>query len=373
MTPDITGTLTPQGVLSQYQALQAAQDEELRKKSAEAAQAASGAAQAYGQAAAAPPPELGLAAQFVPTLLGGLASILQGNQGPNERAQQGIQQSKAALLQARSQNLQALRDVYSQKADEAQKSGDLETTEKYRSKLESLHRSLEVVNDQAQRTFLAEQNRLNREGLNQRANILAASRQKAASALTQARQGAAIGRLSDDVRQDPDLKDFTVIRDQLTTGLDAVKANNSAGDIILMRAVARATDPRTGVREEEYRTFKGAQGALATLGVGLTKGMVGAGQLTAGGRQALLSRLRTLYARKQEQKNRSVETFKRRAAAEGIDPGLVLKSYDIGVDPKAKNQAVTAAKKGDWAAVQKLIDQFPDLDNDPELEALVPQ
>lgn len=365
------GTLTPEGVLSRYQALQAVHDEELRRKTAEAAQAASGAAQAYGQAAAAPPPELSLGAQFIPTLLSGLASVISQNPSYQKNAREQIAQQKEDLFKARAQNLQSLRDVYMQKADQAQKQGDLETDLKYKEKIHTLDKTMEaVLEKQSQQGLMNRQNQA-QQAANERARILADSRKQAAGVLQSARQSAAIGRLSDDVRQDLDIKDFGVIRDQLTTGLDAVKANNSAGDIILMRALARATDPRTGVREEEYRTFKGAQGALLTLGVGMTKGMIGKGQLTAGGRQALLSRLRTLYARKGEQKDRSVALFKRRAGAEGIDPTLVLKPYEIGVDPKAKAQAMTAAREGDDATLQRLLDDFPDLNDDPELEAVV--
>ena len=153
----LSQTLSPEGLLSLMQAQQAQQAQELAARTQQATQSAGQAQQAYGQAASAPAPELSPWDQGIPTLLGGLASILQGNQGPSQRAAEGIQQSKAALLQARAQNLQQLRDVYSQKAEEAQKAGDLEQTEKYRSKLDTLHKTLDVVNSNADRVLKREE------------------------------------------------------------------------------------------------------------------------------------------------------------------------------------------------------------------------
>lgn len=144
-------TLQGMNGLTMMQALQQRQQEELAQRAQAAEQAAAAAQQGYQQAAAAPPPQPPIADVFVPTLLGNLASVIAQDKGFTERAQQGIQGRRAELIKARSDNLQALRDVYSQRADEAQRAGDLETTEKYRRQFELASKTIDVLEAQKDR------------------------------------------------------------------------------------------------------------------------------------------------------------------------------------------------------------------------------
>lgn len=145
--------LPPDQVAVLTQLLQAQQEQgsALAQRTSQAQGLATQAQNAYQGAAQAPMPQLTPGDTFLPTLIGGLASVLQGNQGPTDRAQAGIQQKKSDLLKARADNLAQLRDVYSQKADEAQKAGDLETTEKYRTKIETLGKTLDLIKSNADR------------------------------------------------------------------------------------------------------------------------------------------------------------------------------------------------------------------------------
>jgi len=142
----LSGTLQAQSVLSMMEQLQQRQQEDLAQRSAELEQQASQAQGQYQQAAAAPEPQLDPADVFVPTLLGHIASIIGQDPGFIQRAQEGIKAKKSDLLKARADNLLALRDVYSQKADEAQQAGDLDSTEKYRRQYETLTKTLDTVN-----------------------------------------------------------------------------------------------------------------------------------------------------------------------------------------------------------------------------------
>lgn len=132
-----------------------------------------------------------------------------------------------------------------------------------------------------------------------------------------------LNKIRGDMRQDPDIKDFPTVRDAYTTGLDASKRNNNAGDIILMRMIAKITDPTTGVREEEFKTFEGAQGTLAKFGIDLTKKMWGAGALTDEGRAQLLGVMKDIYNRKESAYKNSLDFFNNQGTTFGIPENLI--------------------------------------------------
>lgn len=167
----LTGTLEGDQVLLQMQALQQAQQEALAQQTQQATQAAGQAQQAYGQAAAAPAPAPDALGTLLMTLGGNTASILGGTPSYRENAQQNVQRARSEQLQARAQNLQALRDVYSQRADEAQRAGDLETTEKYRRQFETLSKQWEIVNANAQRASSLEKEEARQKAMDDRAAL----------------------------------------------------------------------------------------------------------------------------------------------------------------------------------------------------------
>lgn len=146
----LANTLNPAGVFSLQQAAEAQYAADLQRRSQEATQQAQQAQGALQQAAAAPPPDIG-GAGLIPSLFGNVASVLAGNQRYGEEANQSIATTKASLLRARAENLSALHDVYLQKAGEAEKANDLETTEKYRVKAENLNKALLQVNANVER------------------------------------------------------------------------------------------------------------------------------------------------------------------------------------------------------------------------------
>ena len=133
--------------------------------------------------------------------------------------------------------------------------------------------------------------------------------------------------ITDNVRQDPDVKDFVTVRDAYVNGSKAAASKTSAGDIILMRYLAKISDPTTGVREEEFKTFKGAQGALARVGVQLTTEMWGKGQLNEFGRQQLMQQFQNIYETKKAAHVGAVEFYRAQAKAVGINPDLVVRNF----------------------------------------------
>lgn len=317
----------------------------LAQRTTQATSAAQQAGQQYQQAAGAPPAQLAPEDIFLPTLLGNIASVIGQNPDFREQAQENIKASRAELLKSRADNLQAMRDVFSQKADLAQRAGDLETQEKSRLKMEQLSKIHDQVLEQqkqAGRLELEEErgkNDLAVAGVRRQETQAQAVKEQQAN---QRIKNSAIQSLTSAVRQDPDIKNFVTVRDQFQMGLSGSQGKSNLGDILLMRAIARVSDPLSSVREEEFRTFKGAQGALAQHGVNLTRAMWGKGMLSDFGRTQMLQQLRQIYANKKVQYNRAYSQYRFSGEAQGVEPQLYLRDYtvpeeapDAGVAPPA--------------------------------------
>jgi len=144
-------------------ALQQQIAEALAQHTQQATQAAQQAGQQYQQAAQQPAPDLGMFQALIPALFGNVASVLSGNPSYQQEGQQQVKQSRAQLLQQRADNLQALQDVFKQKAEAAQKAGDFEAEATARTKLEALSKTYDLVKQNADHTFRSEQSKLDRE------------------------------------------------------------------------------------------------------------------------------------------------------------------------------------------------------------------
>lgn len=150
--------------------------------------------------------------------------------------------------------------------------------------------------------------------------------------------------ISDNARQDENIKTFPAIRASFETARSASNTQNSAGDIVLMRMLAKITDPTTGVREEEYRTFQSAIGTLPRFGLNVTTGMVGKGQLTDSGRKVLLKQVTDIYNQRQNAYQSSVKFFGDQAKKAGGDLNDVVPVY-VAPDLKKNIKEDTAKAK----------------------------
>lgn len=92
---------------------------------------------------------------------------------------------------------------------------------------------------------------------------------------------------------------------------------DSVSDTILMRSLAKVTDPTTGVREEEYRTFEDAQGALNKI-YNMPKAWVGKGRLTAEGRAAMIREIEKRYEGRLDEYNDQYEYYSSQAERSGV-------------------------------------------------------
>jgi len=129
------------------------------------------------------------------------------------------------------------------------------------------------------------------------------------------------------IKTDPDVGDFVVVRNQWKDGDNALKSRTSYGDLIAMRSLARASDPRTGIREEEFRTFKDAVGALNARGIYITQEMWGRGMLNDVGRAHVKARLDDIYKNRRLTYRNAIDQFRNQAATIGVDPEK-LRSFE---------------------------------------------
>ena len=145
--PSLDNTLQGMDPNTLAQALEQQLQQAMAQRTQDATQSAQQAEGQYAQAAAAPPPNLSVLQQFLPTLLGNIASTISQDPGYRERAQQGMKDERQSLMQARAQNLTSLRDVWSQRAEAAKNAGDFEAEADFRLKHEKIAKTLEQMQD----------------------------------------------------------------------------------------------------------------------------------------------------------------------------------------------------------------------------------
>lgn len=136
-----------------------------------------------------------------------------------------------------------------------------------------------------------------------------------------------LNQIQDNARQDPNIKEFPGIRASYETARSAAQKGDGGGDIVLMRMIAKITDPTTGVREEEFRTFEGAQSVLDKYGVTLTKRMWAGDRLTPEGRAQLLQHATDIYNQRRSAYDASYNFFNKQATDAELPDGSVMPRY----------------------------------------------
>ena len=266
--------------------------------------------QATGQAGAAereytaamqgPEPNVPIGSQLTRMLLAGARGAFSGEGfKPQETEQQRIDKEREALLSARKDNITRLRDLYTKKADAAQKLG-METDElKARTKADSLTKTLQSMADLAEERSKAKSQRALEEQRFKNEKELARYR---AEVIAPRQLSADIARLTTRMRLDPAMKiwsDASLMADQVSAVIEREKKDPKSitglTDNELIKAFARATDLRTGVKDKEYElASKNAMNWLRTQST-LAARFAGSGQiLDAKGRQAIAREILTM-------------------------------------------------------------------------------
>lgn len=151
-----------------------------------------------------------------------------------------------------------------------------------------------------------------------------------------------LNQIQDNARQDQNVKEFPAIRASFETARSAAVKRNGAGDIVLMRMIAKITDPTTGVKEEEFRTFETAQSTLARYSITLTKKMWEGDRLNDSGRLSLYQQAKDIYQQRLDAYQNSYDFFNKQAVDAGLPDGLVMPQYTA---PSMKKDA---RESGGW-------------------------
>ncbi len=134
--------------------------------------------------------------------------------------------------------------------------------------------------------------------------------------------------IQDNARQDPDIKIFNSIKGSYQQAQSAYNKKTGAGDIVLMRTIAKMTDPTSSVREEEFQTFKGAQATLKRFGVAISKQWWKGDQLSDYGRDQLFEIVKDIYNDRLSSYLDSWDFYDQQAIDFGLASGLVLPRQD---------------------------------------------
>lgn len=126
--------------------------------------------------------------------------------------------------------------------------------------------------------------------------------------------------IEDNFRQNPEVQSFGRIADfgvlQVIDDFNAGRTS-SVTDTVLMRTLAKVTDPPTGVREEEYRTFESSVGALNQFMV-LPNKWTGRGRLTDTGRTEMVRLIKDRFEAKKQAYLSQEKYYSDQAASSGL-------------------------------------------------------
>jgi len=196
-------------------------------------------------------------------------------------------------------------------------------------------------------------------------------RPSATSELTPYQELSVQNQIEDNFRQNPAIKAYTELVNfgvpQVIAQYDAGTIDN-VGDTILMRSLAKVTDPTTGVREEEYRTFEDAIGALGRL-VKIPSKSIGEGRLTKSGRADMIRELVSRYDARLDEYNNQYEYYKRQAERSRVtipprykEAEEIRQQNNVQITPekeKAYNEMISTStpqkKSGYWSNLMNAI------------------
>lgn len=300
-----------------------------------------GALQAAQQAPSNEAPPLGA---LLPMIGAGINSAASGNPVYEQRSNEALVSKRADIMKRRLENLELLSGRYKEAAEAAKQSGQIVEELKFRTQYDKLLKQHDVIQKEAaeQRNFgRTTQQDKTKHGYEMEEQQLIQDRTDYRARLAETKANATlqkqldkerrgyINTLSDNINKDHDVVEFMTVRDAYSIGQRAFNYKNNLGDILLMRMVAKTSDAKSSVREEEFKTFERAQGTLAKAGVYITKGMWGKGTLNDYGREFMLKSLNDIYSTKELQHKRAVDLYSRQADAYGVPRELVLRDYTI--------------------------------------------
>ena len=136
-----------------------------------------------------------------------------------------------------------------------------------------------------------------------------------------------INTLNDNMRQDPDIKDFGTVRDNYRRVDRMAAMGVGVGDLAVIFSYMKVLDPTSVVRETEFKNAADAVGQLQKI-VNVPAWVVSGNRLTAEGRRWFKDASWQLFDAKRKDYANALESYRAQALEYGIKPSLVLARYE---------------------------------------------
>ncbi len=153
--------------------------------------------------------------------------------------------------------------------------------------------------------------------------------------------------IRDDMRVDPDVKDFVSIRDgyeRVQTGADM---NNAQGDLSLLFGYMKLLDPTSVVRETEFANAEAAMGYAQQV-LNLPNKAISGNRLTEQARKDFSTAAKRLYERKKQSYDKAINFYGSVAESYDLDPAMIIRDQGTTIG----NEIIQTEEQ----AKQKIID-----------------
>lgn len=183
-----------------------------------------------------------------------------------------------------------------------------------------------------------------------------------------------VGQIADDVRSDPDIKEFITVRDGYNRVTAGAALKNGQGDLSLIFGYMKLLDPNSVVRETEFSNAEQAMG-YAQSKLNLPKKFFKGDRLTDEGRQQFIAAAKSIYAQKEANYLDTYDYYAKRALDAGVDPDQVIRDYTgkraqtVTKQPKTLSEAIAfyPEKK---VQITQMIRENPSLSDQDILQIL---
>jgi len=155
-----------------------------------------------------------------------------------------------------------------------------------------------------------------------------------------------VNQMVDDYKQNPSITAYRTAQQNLNTIHSASKEPSGFGDLAMLIAYVRATEPGvlSVVRQEELQNVGQAVGKLQQY-VNIPNLWVSGQRLTPLGRQQIIRAAENIASSQKGSYDVAREMFHRRAVRLGVDPTLITQEYGAAEDPYQTYLRLTKDKK----------------------------
>lgn len=131
---------------------------------------------------------------------------------------------------------------------------------------------------------------------------------------------------SDNFRQDRDVQNFTVVRDNYKRINATSKLGTGQGDLATIFSFMRVLDPESVVRETEFKNAQEAVGRLSMI-YNIPSQWVKGNRLTPEGRAGFRAAAKNLYDTQRKTYQTKADLYTRQAKTYGVDPTLIVPDW----------------------------------------------